>query len=203
MNLTVEHLDVLQELINIGVGRAAGVLNEMIGCHISLQVPSINIISPWELHHELEERIQGEQVVAVRLGFTGSFTGTAQMVFPADSASMLVALLTGEEVGTPDLDSVKIGTLSEVGNIVINGVMGSISNVLQQRLDYSLPTYIEGSVDNLLPLPDFAANGTVLVAQTHFTIEQLQISGDFILLFKVGSFNALLSAIDLAVGGAS
>ena len=32
-----------------------------------------------------------------------------------------------------DLDSLRSGTLSEVGNIVINGVMGSIGNILHVR----------------------------------------------------------------------
>uniref|UniRef100_A0ACD5GZE0 Uncharacterized protein n=1 Tax=Desertifilum tharense IPPAS B-1220 TaxID=1781255 RepID=A0ACD5GZE0_9CYAN len=51
------------------------------------------------------------------------------MIFPTESASTLVSLLTGEKPGTPDLEAVKIGTLLEVGNIVLNGVVGTVSNL--------------------------------------------------------------------------
>lgn len=199
MNLTAYQQDVLQEVVNIGVGKAAGVLDDMLGTHIRLQIPCIKILLPEQLKDKLEERLDGERVSAVGLGFRGSFAGNAQLVVPTDSASMLVAILTGEEPGSPDLDSVKIGTLSEVGNIVLNGVMGSISNVFEQRLDYSLPSYKEGTVDNLWPSSDFAPHATILLAQTHFTLEQLEISGDIILIFNVGSFDALIKAIDSAV----
>lgn len=196
MNLTVDQLDTLQELVNIGVGRAASVLNEMIECHIRLQVPFIRVFSPGQMKHELENRLGVSLVSAVRLGFSGSFSGLAQLVFPTDSASKLVALLTNEEVGTPDLDAVKIGTLTEVGNIVINGVMGSMSNLLRQHLNYSLPMYLEDTVEHLVGSKHLESNTTVLLAQARFTIEQLQIAGDIILIFKVGSFDALLKALE-------
>ncbi|MFB2973432.1 chemotaxis protein CheC [Aerosakkonema sp. BLCC-F183] len=198
MNLTVDQIDILQELVNIGVGRAAGVLNEMIGSPICLRIPYIKLLSPPELCPELKKRFNGDLLSTVRLNFSGAFSGTAELIFPTESASTLVEVLTDEVVGTPDLDSVKIGTLLEVGNIVLNGVMGSLSNVLAQHLEYSLPTYLEGMVDRLLMSKELDANASVFLAHTRFTIEQLQIAGDIILIFKVGSFDAMLKAIELA-----
>ncbi|MDD5435280.1 MAG: chemotaxis protein CheC [Nitrospira sp.] len=200
MKLTVEQIDALKELINIGVGKAASVLSEMVRHHIRLQVPFIKILLPAELKSEMEE-LGRYRVAAVRLGFKGPFSGSAALVFPPDSASKLVAVLTGEESGTHDLDSVRVGTLSEVGNIVINGVMGSISNVLKQSINYSLPNYLEDNIDNLLTLEKRDANATVLLARTRFTIEQLYVEGDIILIFEVGSFDSLLAAISKDYGG--
>ncbi|MEW6109881.1 MAG: chemotaxis protein CheC [Nitrospirota bacterium] len=195
MNLTSKQIDALKELINIGVGRAAGVLSEMVSCHISLQVPFIKILSPAEIKIEMEE-LGRHRVSAVRLGFKGPFSGSAALVFPPDSALKLVTVLTGEEPGTLELDSVRVGTLSEVGNIVINGVMGSISNVLKQSINYSLPNYMEDNIDNLLALDETEPGATVILARTRFTIEKLHIEGDIILIFEVGSFDALLAAIN-------
>ena len=129
------------------------------------------------------------------LRFAGEFAGVAQLVFPTKSAYLLVSMLTGEVLGTPDIDSMKIGTLSEIGNIVINGVMGAISNVLHQHLEYSLPKYEEGTVDLLWKVRTLEPDTVILLAQTRFTIETLQIQGDIILIFNVGSFDALLQAI--------
>jgi chemotaxis protein CheC len=105
-----------------------------------------------------------------------------------------VSVLTGEDIGSPDLDDLKIGTLSEIGNILINGVMGSIGNVLQQHINYAIPVYLEDTIDNLLP--DGKSDATILLAQASFTIEQLQIIGDIILIFEVQTFDSLLNAID-------
>lgn len=201
MILTARQLDALQELVNIGIGQAAGILNDMIDSPIRLQIPYLQILSPTDVQEELEIHLNGEQIASVQLKFTGSFGGIAQLVFPTNSAAMLVTMLTGEELGSHDLDSVKIGTLSEVGNIVINGVMGAISNVLQQRLNYSIPSYSEGTIANLLTSGGLSRDTVVLLAQTRFIIERLHIEGDIILIFNVSSFDALLTAINQLAGG--
>lgn len=193
--LTEYQTDALTELINIGVGRAASLLNEMIGSQILLSVPVLEVLTALTLQQELVKRFRDEQLAIVRLGFTGSVQGTAELLFPTDSASTLVAVLTGEEQNSPDLDALKIGTLSEVGNIVINGVMGSISNVLEQRMDYTLPVYLEDSIGNLISLGN-QEESMILLGKANFTIEQLEIIGDIILIFEVQTFDALLSAIE-------
>lgn len=197
MKLTADQLDALKELINIGVGQAAGMLNEMIEFRIRLQIPVIQLLSPLELQEELIGRLGKDPLSAVQLDFSGSFAGTAELVFPTESAATLVAVLTGEDPESPELDSLKIGTLTEVGNIVINGVMGSIGNVLDKPLTYeAVPIYIEEEVEHLMPVKQSEAIATVLLAQARFDIEELQVQGDIVLFFDVGSFDALLGAIE-------
>ncbi|RUT01065.1 chemotaxis protein CheC [Dulcicalothrix desertica PCC 7102] len=194
--LTDAHLDALQELINIGVGRAAGMLNQMLESRIVLEIPVVSILTLSQIQTELEKRFDGDSLAAVKLNFTGSFSGKANLVFPTDSAATLVSLLTGEEVGSPDLDSVKIGTLSEVGNIVINGIMGSISNVLNQHLNYAIPIYMEDCIKHVLSL-EYASEETIfLLAQARFAIKTLEIIGDIVLIFEMDSFGTLIRVID-------
>ncbi|MBE9096290.1 chemotaxis protein CheX [Tychonema sp. LEGE 07203] len=195
MELTADEIDALKELINIGVGSAAGMLNEMIQFPIQLQIPDIELLSAKDLRSELKKRFGIEPLSAVQLGFSGSFSGSAQLLFPTDSAVKLVSVLTGEEQGSPDLDSLKISTLSEVGNMVINGIMGSIGNILDQPLDYAVPYYAEEEIEQLLLKEESVDSGSVLLAPTHFSIEKLQVQGDIMLFFDVGSFQMLLKAI--------
>ncbi|MBD2445778.1 chemotaxis protein CheC [Nostoc sp. FACHB-152] len=195
MNVTADQLDALQELINIGVGRAASLLNEMVDSHIHLQIPVVKVLTAAEAYEELNARFHNDSLASVKLSFSGDFYGTAGLVFPTESASTLVSILTGEEAGSDDLDAVKIGTLSEIGNIVINGVMGSISNVLKQHMQYTLPVYLEDTIDNLL-LPTQVSNSKILLAQARFNIEQLELMGDIVLIFEVGTFDALINAIN-------
>jgi chemotaxis protein CheC len=197
MNQYQENLEVLQELINIGIGKAAGMLNEMLDTHIILQVPIIRIISQQDIEGELGE-LSGNTLSAVRMRFKGSFSGNALLLFPPDSANNLVSVLTGEDSFEDDMDAIRTGTLTEIGNILINCVMGSISNAFGKQLSYSVPSYIEDSLLNMLQRNnEDARNATIILASTHFIIEEHLINGDIILFFEVGSFDALLDCIEL------
>ena len=201
MNVSAEEIDALRELINIGVGRAAGALNDMVGAHVELRVPSVRLVSPTDIK-EATTWVNEQELATVRMGFSGEIQGTTELVFPADSASKLVALLAGEEVGTPDLDSLRAGALTEVGNILLNAVMGSITNVLERHISYELPTYSEETPEDLVEAVRSQADAAVLLAQTHFlvgqshsSLEQEKIEGEVTLLFGMGSFEFLLKRI--------
>jgi chemotaxis protein CheC len=195
VELTADELDALKELINIGVGNAAGMLNEIIQFPIKLEIPDVELLSSTELKIELKKRFGIDLLSVIQLGFSGSFSGNAQLLFSSESAVNLVSVLTGEDPVSPDLDALKISTLSEVGNMVINGVMGSISNVLGQPLDYAIPYYVEEKIQEFLLKKQSLDYGTVLLAPAHFSIEELQIEGDIMLFFDMGSFKLLLNAI--------
>jgi chemotaxis protein CheC len=195
--ITGEQFDALQEFINIGVGRAAAMLNEMVESPIVLSVPVLNVFNGETLQQEVVTRFNNHSLSVVRLGFSGSFSGNAELVFPTESASTLVSLLTGEDRDSPDLDAVKIGTLTEVGNIVINGVMGSLSNLLKQQMAYALPVYYEAPIRQLLSSNYPIDQDTVfLLAQARFEIQHLEIIGEIILIFEMSSFDELLNCID-------
>ena len=195
MTMTPEQVDLLKELINIGIGRAAGILNAMLHSRVLLQVPFIEAISPLALK-EKQQGMGKETLSSVQLAFKGPFSGTASLVFPEESAAKLVGVLTDDELSPPDLDSIRAGALAEIGNIVLNGVMGAISNEIEQRIYYSVPRYVENPIQVLLTPNDPNLDATVIWVQAQFTIEQHQIDGDIILLFEVGSFDMLLTALD-------
>ena len=195
MNPTNEQIDGLKELINIGVGRAASVLNTMLDSHIVLKVPFIKLLNPADFKKEIE-MLNRDQLAAVSLGFKGIFSGSAQLIFTTENASKLVTILAGEPDETEDLDSIRTGTLIEIGNIVLNGVMGSISNMLEFHFSYSVPSYMEGSAENLLNSNIADSDRTVLLARTRFLVEELDICGDIALFFEMSVFNKLLNAIE-------
>ena len=198
-DMTPVQLDVLKELINIGSGRAASTLNEVTGSHISLEVPFVKVSSLPQIKKEMAKEISA-LVSVVRLNFKGTFSGMASLILPTDSADELVASLIGEELEDSDFDKIKIGTFTEIGNIVLNGVMGSIANMVDQEMSYSVPTYEETTISNLLGVDDSESDKTILMAQTRFIIEQLEIDGDFTLLFKVDSPDVLVKIVDAMIG---
>jgi chemotaxis protein CheC len=192
-------IDAVEEIVNIGVGRAAGQLNQMTGSHIRLQVPSIHLI-PFNELTSLRKNIFSRDILsAVILRFKGSFSGITAVVFPPESAAALVMLLTGETEDSPDLDPMRIEALKEVGNIIINAVMGSIANVLSEHFTYSIPSYHEGPIAEIVELQNKQlGDDQVLIARTNFLIESLNIEGDILLILEIGSMDNLILSIQKA-----
>lgn len=196
MEIGDEALDAVKELINIGVGRAAGMLNEMTGCTIRLRVPTVRIVTVDELA-SVEEIHASDPSSTVSLAFQGPLRGMSALVFPPESAAALVMLLSGETADSPaELDALRVETLKEVGNIVLNSVMGSIANILEHHLSYTLPRYQEIQVLTLArdAHPPGPAD-LVILANTYFTIEGREIEGSILLILEVGSLESLLDAI--------
>ncbi len=73
--------------------------------------------------------------------------------------------------------------------------MGSVTNILEGEVQYSLPEYTEESLELTLEIKNNDPS-VVVVADTLMTIEKLQASGKLLVVFKVGYLEQLLSALD-------
>ena len=194
MHISLEELDALQELLNIGVGRAAGSLNQMLEKPIRLHIPSIQIGKMEELSLEVQ-KMKDTTLSSVQLPFKGTFSGASCLLFPTDSATALVLALTGESEDLDTMDSLREATLTEIGNIVLNGVMGSLANILKHQITYSVPFYEETSIQGLMKAPTADTEEMILWAQTHFTIEEYDLTGDIMLMFGVPDLGRLIHAV--------
>lgn len=202
MHLSPEQLDALQELLNIGVGRAAGSLNQMIEKPIRLHIPFIQVGTREELTPHIQQ-IQQAPVSSVQLPFQGTFSGSACLLFPTTSAATLITALIGDEEDSDTMDSLREATLTEIGNIVLNGVMGSLANILQNRITYSVPFYQETSLLELLQPLSSDSCDILLWAQTQFTIEDYAITGDIILMMGITDMRLLINALNILITSTS
>lgn len=202
MHLSPEQLDALQELLNIGVGRAAGSLNQMIEKPICLHIPFIQVGTREELTPHIQQ-IQQAPVSSVQLPFQGTFSGSACLLFPTTSAATLITALIGDDEDSDTMDSLREATLTEIGNIVLNGVMGSLANILQNRITYSVPFYQETSLLELLQPLSSDSCDILLWAQTQFTIEDYAITGDIILMMGITDMRLLINALNILITSTS
>lgn len=195
-------LDILKELINIGMGKAAGLINQMVKSHVILEVPEVLVLP----RHQMAERLHGlgqDVYSMVRLGFRGAINGLSALIFPRQSALWLVSQLIGDEMLTSgmDMDSLRVGTIQEVGNIVLNAVLGSIVNILGVGVRYFPPDYFESTLQGLLA-PNAQERTMYLIIKTTFTLESGVAKGDIVIVFDVDAFDELLAAIDAAMPAA-
>ena len=190
-----EQEDILRELINIGVGKGAEVLNTMIQSHIELEVPEISVISVDELETHIGVD-SDEALSAVDMKYQGNFSGDIELVFPVDAASKLVSIITGDFSEAQDMDELRSSTLGEIGNVVLNAVIGSISNIFSFELSYSLPTYIEGDVNSIVSGISPLRKKVLVCARTKFKVEELEIEGNLIIFFSITTFEQMIQQLD-------
>lgn len=186
-------LDVLTEFVNIGVGRAAGILNQMVSSPVTLTVPKIEVLDSCDIGG-IEREVGTEAFSVVRLTFAAGLNGTAGLLFPKASAHKFVTLLTGELPGSIDIDSLKAETLNEVGSILLNGIMGSIANLCEVHISYSVPEYMETTPREFCGA-ECGNRAAVMVAHAMFTVKEHLIEGKMLLVFQGDSMQTLLDSI--------
>jgi chemotaxis protein CheC len=188
--------DALSELVNVGVGRAAASLSAMVKEHIELSVPKIMTISFRDLNYHLgleQELGDDPNISIVQQPFQGKVGGMASILFPITSARRLVALLTDGALSSVDLDLEMEAALTEVGNILINGVMGTIGNITGMEINFQLPEYLQCPKDELeLTFQD----RDLMLAMVLIDILGQEIKGHLILLFDLPSIESLQEFVE-------
>ena len=180
------NLDQLQFVLGKGISQAADILNQLTDCPLTFQPPIVENVTVQSVQTLLRQRFRDDPICATQLPFEGGLAGIAQLFFPQNSALYLTAALTGEPPESPGIAQLREDALTEVGNIVLNSVMGEMGNILEQSLSFSVPIYLESVIADLTQsLAQEHEQTAFLLAQTRFMIEDLQIQGDIILFFKM------------------
>jgi chemotaxis protein CheC len=189
--LTELELDALTEMVNIGVNRAAASLREMVGEQVLLSVPKVALVS-----RELAIATLGENEVTHLVGihqvFEGEITGRALLIFPDTKSLELVRAVTGGELPLEEIIELEQEALAEIGNIILNGCLATIANMLQRNLKMSLPEILRGEPSiffNLQPPPD--AGEVVMFLYINFAIRQRDIRGYIAMLMDIPSLATL------------
>ncbi|MDH5599100.1 MAG: hypothetical protein OEY34_08245 [Cyclobacteriaceae bacterium] len=182
MNLEEHQRDALREIVNIGVGKGAALLAEMMGLSVKLNVPEIDILSFSEVPKYFNT-IHDDEVFSVSLNFQGKYKGLSQIIFPKKSGKKLAKIISGDTSDSNN-HALVIEILNEVGNIVLNGVMGSFANILKTPLNYDTPSSFEGEINQLSKI--LTTNWSfdkALICKANFDISSDErVTGDIIIL---------------------
>jgi len=189
--LTETEQDALAEIANIGVSRAASSLGQMVGEQVLLSVPAVKIVTR-QAASKLVERNNATKLVAVQQSFEGPFAGRALLMFPEAQSLELVRSIVGDEHSLEDVIDLEQEALAETGNIILNGCLATIANVLHRTMRMSLPSIVRGDGAKLFEVDD-AASGKqfVLFLYIDFNIKKRDVHGFIALLMDLPSIGAL------------
>jgi chemotaxis protein CheC len=194
LQLTEHERDALTELANMGVGRAAASLSRMVDEPIHLSVPDVALLTREEAACEMEAR-DPARLIAVRQDFSGSFAGHALLLFPETNSLELVRAVVGPQPTLEEIADLEEEAMAEVGNVILNGYLATIANLLQEQLQISLPDVLRGSGRNILSMRDGqSADGgdsPVLFLYIDFSVGARGIRGYIAVVMNFPSLEAL------------
>src|ERR1700684_3861317 len=193
--LTDIEQDALAEIANMGVSRAAHSLRQMVGEEVLLSVPAVKIVTR-QAASKLVERNDAKKLVAVQQSFEGPFAGRALLIFPEAQSLELVRAIVG------DGHSLEQEALAETGNIILNGCLATIANVLHRTMRMSLPSIIRGDGAKLFEVNETSTGGQfVLFLYIDFNIKKRNVQGFIALLMDLPSIAALKVIVNDFISG--
>ncbi len=199
MNLTELQQDIIQELVNIGCGKAAGALSRMTDSKVDLSAPVITALNECELA-EYAALFSDRSHDVVSIAFKGSLSGKTMLLLLEESGDKLADLLSrGMDLSALDPD-MREDILRETGNVVLVSITGSIANALELRIAYNFLEYGRSLQSTLPPACDPAASA--LLIKAGFSLRGRLINGDILILFAGESFARLTAAVDALAKGA-
>lgn len=205
--LNHEQEDVLKEMMNVFVGDAARLLSELTDRRIYISIPKITManiqkVSGQNLDLGIPDELRGS-ILSSSLNFGQRFNGKAELLFPVDKVKQLSLICEGEDFssGNEESDNYEItdtdfDLMKEIGNIILNAVVGGIANQIKEQLSYNLLEIEIHDVINYKKRIQSMESGYILILFVSFRVDQTEIVGAIIINFSMDSVSFLLEEIN-------
>lgn len=186
--------DALGEIFNIGVGRAASSLSQIVNDEVLLSAPSIIVVR----REQVAEILLGceiENFSSVSQIFSGPFDAEALLIFPETNALEIVRLMVGSHMTIDELSEFQQEAMCEVGNIILNACMSALADLLKLSFSSTLPQHRFGDKESI-EIGNGDENNMVVLLQVDMTISQECLHGHIVFLLSVSSMANLLCSLN-------
>ena len=199
--------DALTEIFNIGVGLAADVLSQMVNEPVRLSVPLVELTNQRNAKNYYLQREQ-RPLCAIRQTYSGEVSTDAILMFPEENSLELVRMMVGNDLPLAQLTEMEQDAMAEIGNIILNAVISSLSSTLDLTFEGSLPAVSIIAVDDIFQATGAPQatdpDGAVLALTIEFSLSARQVSGYLAFLLDIPSSTKLISRLSRFIenGGA-
>jgi chemotaxis protein CheC len=194
--LSLEQIDALKEVGNIGAGHGATALSQLLGKKVTITVPKANILTVDQIPQLLGN--PNTLVAGLSLSILGDATGKIFLLFPRDSALHMADLLLKQAPGTNKiLTELGYSAIKEAGNILIGAYLSALNEFLGMLLLISVPSLVFDMAGALLSTVGIEMGNSykVICIETKFIDINEIIDGYFILIPDAASLKAIFQAI--------
>lgn len=195
-------LDALREVGNIGAGRAATALSQMLGRPVRIDVPKASIVRL----EDLPQPLGGPQklVAATYFRVYGDAPGRLLIMVGEESLPRVLTLLTGTPppAGQP-LDATAQSAVKELGNILCSAYLNALADLMGFPLLPSVPALAIDMVSAVLQTvaADAAEGGAqALLIENRFAESSQAVPLFLFYLPEPGALEAMLEGLAKATG---
>jgi len=182
-------LDIIKEVINIGVGDAAEALSELVQSRVWIKTPDIHILDSHAAPAFIQKEIQTLGVY-ISQGFHGGISGETLLFYTKESCHSLIRSILGNDRVTSALTDTAVASLQEIGNILMVSCVSTISNLIEDSFSFDIPDvtielsagYFQNLVQNLGKLDK------TIVVRNQMVVRDKAIEGYIFLLLGFSDF---------------
>ncbi len=187
--------DAINELLNMGVGRATAVLSKMVDEEIHLSVPSFEFRQCINLT-EVFEGTDTSRVTILRQRFRSEFSGDALVIFPQERSYALVQAVMRENIAMNTLGELEQEALTEIGNIILNACIASLCNNFGIEAEVELTEFLQIDTEEIFPGTGDEGDGPVMFLKMDFRLDVHDVGGYLAVLLSADSQQSFISAVD-------
>ena len=188
--------DLLAELFNIGVGRAAASLSTMVNQEVKLSVPHVQFLT---LEHLASKLGKNRKISCVSQKIDGTFSAESLLLFPEKGSLEIVKLMLGGQLPDEMIAELQEEAFSEVGNIVLNACIGAMSESMNDNFDVEIPKFEVNTPTELLHTKD--SDDLVLFIHIDLTLSQSDVTGYLAFLLSSISLKKLHHTLKRIISG--
>ena len=196
MPITGAQLDALTEIFNIGAGRAASSLSDIVGDEVLLSVPRVEFYRASEIDANVLS-LTSERLGSVQQKFQGPFNMAACLLFTEEHALEIVQEMLGSQVQMEDLVEYEQEAMCEVGNIILNACLSAMADMLAISFESTLPEYSSGTPELVIArIASDSTNPMLLILHMNMIIEKRRSQGTLIFWLSSPSLQGLMLHLD-------
>lgn len=197
LHMTELERDVVREILNIGLARAADSFAVIAQEKVLLEVPSLDLM-PGNGILEMVRDIQ-QTNVAIQSDIRGEFNGTTLMFFSGQHIQRLSRVcLRMTAPASTDIDEMQESLLLEISNIITGALVTQLANILKAKIYGAPPIAPQGDIaDSLHNLLDVQPQVQPLIFSviTQFSDKENSVELPLMLFFDRPTFEKILDII--------
>lgn len=192
--LDAQQVATIEEVLNIGLGRAAVSLSSILGDEVLLTASNVHM-SNLNTGKALDilKRSGEINMVSVAQNVSGDLDTLALVLFSESNAVDIVQRMMSQNAEQSGVLKYEYEVMSEVGNIILNACVSAFSNMMHLTLGSSLPVHHIGDCESITL--DNPAHPLKLLINLDVVIAMRPIAGFITFSFSTTSLQLLLQAV--------
>lgn len=197
-SLTNEEMDFLREMMNVGVGNAAGAFSQMLNCPVDVNIPEIYIFPASNIPSFLKD--PAKSFATVSMNMVGDVKGKLFFLVPDEKKERLIEIVGNASPGGGNKGGVEVdvSALEELGNILAGVFLVAIHDFCKLNIYHSVPDLradmFQALIDESIAAEIRESSQIILTVSTFIIIGE-NIKTFFLLIPDMKSTRKLLNSI--------